>query len=94
MFCLPETLYVRPEVEPQQYHSKPKYSQTAFIDGLKIRNRTPDTPLRWDQFVFPTFKLAKKPHVVFPALYYATQYGFASILPAVTVASIFNKEFK
>ena len=35
-----------------------------------------------------------KPHAVFPALYYATQYGFASILPAITVASIFCKGFK
>lgn len=94
LFCLPETLYVRPEVEPQQQHSKPHYSTTAFIDGLKIHDRTPDTPLRWSQFVLPICRLAMNPHVVFPALYYATQYGFASILPAVTVASIFNKEFK
>lgn len=35
-----------------------------------------------------------EPSVVFLALYYATQYGFASDLPAVTVASIFSKEFK
>lgn len=94
LFCLPETLYVRPEVEPQQQHSKPQYSTTAFIDGLKIQDRTPDTPLRWSQFVLPICRLAMNPHVVFPALYYATQYGFASILPAVTVASIFHKEFK
>lgn len=33
------------------------------------------------------------PSVIFPALYYASQYGFASILPAVTVASIFTKFF-
>ena len=94
LFCLPETLYVRPEVESQQHQSKPKYSKKVFFDGLKIRDRTPDTPLYWNQFVLPTFKLAMKPGVVFPALYYATQYGFASILPAVTVASIFSKEFK
>ena len=35
-----------------------------------------------------------KPHAVFPALYYATKYGFASILPAITVASIFSKELE
>ena len=35
----------------------------------------------------------KYPSVLFPALYYATQYGFASILPAVTVATIFSKFF-
>lgn len=94
LFCLPETLYVRPEVESQQDHPKSKYSKVAFIDGLKIRDRTPDVPLRWNQFILPTFNLAMKPSVIFPALYYATQYGFASDLPAVTVASIFSKEFK
>ena len=35
----------------------------------------------------------KYPSVIFPALYYASQYGFASILPAVTVSSIFTKFF-
>ena len=35
-----------------------------------------------------------KPHVVFPALYYALQYGFASNLPAVTVANMLSKDFK
>ena len=94
LFCLPETLYVRPKVESQPHHSKLKYNKSAFVDALKIRDRTPDTSLRWNQFVLPTFRLARKPSVIFPALYYATQYGFASILPAVTVASIFSKEFK
>jgi hypothetical protein len=37
--------------------------------------------------------MAKYPSVLFPALYYAAQYGFASILPAVTVASIFSEAF-
>ena len=94
LFCLPETLYVRPEVDLQQHRPKLKYSKAVFIDGLKIRDRIPDTPLHWNQFVLPTLRLAMKPGIVFPALYYATQYGFASILPAVTVASIFSKEFK
>jgi hypothetical protein len=37
--------------------------------------------------------MAKYPSVLFPALYYGAQYGFASILPAVTVASIFSEAF-
>ena len=37
--------------------------------------------------------MAKYPPVLFPALYYAVSYGFASILPAVTVASIFSEVF-
>ena len=91
--CLPETLYVRSEVDSPAYDSRPKYSKTIFVDSLKIRDRDPIAPLRWDKFIIPTFRLIQKPRVIFPALYYATQYGFASILPAVTVASIFNKEF-
>jgi hypothetical protein len=37
--------------------------------------------------------MARYPSVLFPALYYGAQYGFASILPAVTVASIFSAAF-
>ena len=94
LFCLPETLYVRSDVNSLPYISKTSYSKTTFLDGLKVRDRNPNTPLSWDKFILPPFRLALKPHAVFPALYYATQYGFASILPAVTVASIFSKEFK
>ncbi|KAL9068285.1 MAG: hypothetical protein Q9161_006311 [Pseudevernia consocians] len=36
LFCLPGTLFVRPEVESQPHLSKPEYSKTAFVDGLKI----------------------------------------------------------
>lgn len=93
LFCLPETLYVRPEVESSSNHIRPNYSKATFVDGLKIRDRNPDTSLSWDKFVLPILRLALNPHVVFPALYYGTQYGFASNLPAVTVASIFSKEF-
>ena len=94
LFCLPETLYVRSDVKSQPYSPKKNYSKTIFLDSLKTRDRTPHIPLSWNKFILPPLRFALKPHAVFPALYYATQYGFASILPAVTVASIFSKEFK
>lgn len=94
LFWLPETLYIRPEVESSSNHIRPNYSKAILVDGLKIRDRNPDASLSWNTFALPTLRLALKPHVVFPALYYGTQYGFASNLPAVTVASIFSKEFK
>ena len=94
LFCLPETLYVRSDVKSQPYSPKNNYSKTIFLDSLKIRDRTPNIPLNWNKFILPPLRFTLKPHAVFPALYYATQYGFASILPAVTVASIFSKEFK
>ena len=73
LFFLPETLYVRPETESPRHQPKPNYSKSVFVDGLKIRDRRPDTPLHGDQFVLPIIRLAMKPSVVFPALYYATQ---------------------
>ena len=80
--------------QKRYYISRTGYSKTTFLDRLKVRDRTPNTPLSWDKFILPPLRLALKPHAVFPAFYYATQYGFASILPAVSVASIFSKEFK
>lgn len=37
--------------------------------------------------------MARYHGVIFPALYYGSWYGFASILPAVTVAHIFTEYF-
>lgn len=94
LFCLPETLYVRPEIETSPNHIRPMYNKATFVDGLKIQDRNPDTSLGRDKFVLPTLRLALNSRIVFPALCYGTQYGFASNLPAVTVASIFSKKFR
>lgn len=50
-------------------------------------------PLRPFLFLVNTFSIMWYPSILFPALYYATNYGFASILPAVTVAAIFAKTY-
>ena len=60
---------------------------------LRLYSRNPSVRLRWDQFVWPSLKMAKYPSMLFPALYFGTQYGFASILPAVTVATIFSQNY-
>ncbi|KAK0936944.1 hypothetical protein LTR29_011529 [Friedmanniomyces endolithicus] len=91
-FCLPETLYVRyPTTAPPV--ESPRLGMSGYVRGLKLWTRHPDLKLRARDFVLPILKMLKYPSVVFPALYYAAQYGFASILPAVTVASIFSKFF-
>lgn len=59
-----------------------------------LRDRTPYNPRSWKKFILPPLQFTLKPHTVFPALNYATQYGYASVLSAVTVASTFSKEFK
>jgi MFS family permease len=94
-FCMPETLFVR--------HNKPRIDSTTrrgyiskatYMKGLRLWSHYPELTLRANQFVLPSIKMAKYPSVIFPAIYYATQYGFGSILPAVTVTVIFTDFFK
>ena len=92
LFCLPETLYVRNSrnVAPAR---DTKTALQRYMYRLRFWTRHPDLKLRSREFVIPSIKMMKYPSVIFPALYYAAQYGFASILPAVTVATIFKKFF-
>ncbi|KAF5366023.1 hypothetical protein D9758_006738 [Tetrapyrgos nigripes] len=46
--------------------------------------------LKPTDFAIKPLSMLKYPSVVFPALYYAVTYGFASIEPALTVATIFT----
>ena len=92
LFCLPETLYVRrPEALTETNHERLSFKNYRHM--LRFWTRDPALKLRARQFVLPSIKMMKYPSVIFPAMYYASQYGFASILPAVTVASIFTQFF-
>lgn len=95
IFCLPETLYIRDQSHLTRTFSEREiaFSPKTYISRLKPYSQFPELNLRWNQFVIPSLKMAMYPSVIFPALYYAAQYGFASILPAVTVASIFSERF-
>ncbi|KAI1617102.1 MFS general substrate transporter [Exophiala viscosa] len=102
-FCLPETLYIRQAAQSPSNPSatgptsekapKPKFNKAIYFSSLRLYSHFPQLKLRPNQFVLPALKMAKYPSVTFPALYYGTIYGFASILPAVTVASIFTEFF-
>ncbi|KAK5204663.1 hypothetical protein LTR99_006854 [Exophiala xenobiotica] len=106
-FCLPETLYIRngrasqpasfdatkPSTTIALSPGQPKFNRSIYLSRLRLYSRFPQLTLRLDQFVIPALKMAKYPSVLFPAVYYATMYGFASILPAVTVAAIFTEFF-
>ena len=92
LLCLPETLYVR-SPSATAPPKKPEMGFDAYVHRLELWTRHPDLKLRAGDFVLPTVRMMKYPSVIFPALYYAAQYGFASILPAVTVATIFEKFF-
>ncbi|KAL6246664.1 hypothetical protein RBB50_005971 [Rhinocladiella similis] len=98
IFCLPETLYIRDAPADASAGSRRKSPHTSFtraryLQHLRLYSKFPQLSLRPSQFVIPALKMAKYPSVLFPALYYGTMYGFASILPAVTVAAIFTKFF-
>ncbi|KAI9714274.1 MAG: hypothetical protein M1820_000234 [Bogoriella megaspora] len=94
-FCLPETLFSRKTSAEltEQTRKEPRMTMETYFSRLTLRNKDPDLKLHLKQFVWPSVKMAKYPSVLFPALYYASQYGFASILPAVTVAYIFQEFF-
>lgn len=92
-FCMPETLYVRSEHGLRASEINETIGKRSYINGLRLWSNHPDLKLKPNQFILPAFKMARYPSVLFPALYYGSQYGFASILPAVTVSSIFSKRF-
>lgn len=86
-FCLPETLYLRHDRDLRTTETFDKtVNKKFYLKALRPWNRFPELRLKWNQFLLPPFKMAMYPSVLFPALYYGAQYGFASILPAVTVA--------
>lgn len=101
-FCLPETLYIRrkPTISSKAHIFKlststprPKFTRKVYFSRLRLWSSFPGLQLKPNQFVIPALKMARYPSVLFPALYYATMYGFASIVPAVTVAVIFTEFF-
>lgn len=95
LIALPETLYVRSNAATGQ---KTKSTSTSrrqiFLSRLRpYAGPFPGRHLHARAFVLPALQAAKRPSVLFPAAYYAAQYGFGSILPAVTVAAIFSERF-
>ncbi|EXJ86634.1 hypothetical protein A1O3_03587 [Capronia epimyces CBS 606.96] len=103
-FCLPETLYIRPmpfsplapdaiKMPIQPLAVRPRFDKAVYFSSLRLYSRSPQLKLRANHFVLPALKMARYPSVLFAALYYSTMYGFASVLPAVTVAAIFSEFF-
>jgi multidrug resistance protein len=95
IFGMPETLYIRDNSRLTRTVSEREidFTPKTYVSRLRLFTPFPQLKLRWNQFVIPSLKMATYPSVLFPALYYGAQYGFASILPAVTVAAIFSAEF-
>lgn len=83
-----------PDPEVETWRNVP-FSKQAYLSHLTLispHHKTLPTlyPLH---FLISSLSISWCPSIILPALYYGTQYGFASILPAVTVAPIFSKAF-
>ncbi|KIK55030.1 hypothetical protein GYMLUDRAFT_887773 [Collybiopsis luxurians FD-317 M1] len=97
-FFLPETLYIR---DANGTSTDSGFSSTnqkrsffsRYVARLRLGRHFPGRELRLGDFFWPYFKMIRYPSVIFPAIYYATQYGLGSTLPAVTVSHIFAQEF-
>ena len=100
LFAFPETLYVKAPTKSNgglgsgEAVNASDPTLKRYMKRLGFHSTNSTVHLRWNQFIIPSLKMAKYPSVLFPALYYCTQYGFASILPAVTVAPIFSSVYK
>jgi multidrug resistance protein len=95
-FLLPETLYLRDVsnlTQTMEERENLRLNAKTYASRLKLYTKFPELKLKISHFVWPSLRMAKYPSVLFPAIYYAAQYGFGSILPAVTVATIFSETF-
>ncbi|KAJ3776410.1 MFS general substrate transporter [Lentinula raphanica] len=94
-FFLPETLYIRDQIQTAvkdpNLHSSGVFRR--YLGRMNLGKRYPGRQLRLSDFFWPYIKMIRYPSVVFPAIYYGTQYGLGSTLPAVTVSHIFAQEF-
>ena len=93
IFCLPETVYYTPRTTLLETDQPPRLSAQTYKRLLRPWTTFRGVSLKAKHFVLPSFRMAKYPSVLFPGLYYATQYCFAAIFPAVTYAHIFSERF-
>ncbi|KAF5389716.1 hypothetical protein D9757_006047 [Collybiopsis confluens] len=99
-FFLPETLYIRDSKvaskDPSFIGNSPVQTISYFrqyLSRMRLWRRFPGRQMRIRDFFLPYFRMIRYPSVIFPAIYYAAQYGLGSTLPAVTVSHIFAQEF-
>lgn len=93
VFCLPETVYYTPRTTLLATGQPPRLSLQTYKTLLKPWTTFKGVTLKAKHFILPSFRMAKYPSVVFPALYYAAQYCFAAIFPAVTYAHILSDRY-
>lgn len=90
---LPETMYYSPRTTLLATDHSPRLSTQTYKRLLRPWTTFEGVSLKAKHFVLPSFRMAKYPSVLFPALYYGAQYCFAAIFPAVTYAHILGERF-
>lgn len=93
VFALPETMYYKPRTYSDSSTEAPRLNMAQYRQLLRPWTTFPGVRLKAKHFVLPAFRMAMYPSVLFPSLYYATQYCFTAIFPAVTYAIIFESRF-
>ncbi|KAJ5638168.1 MFS general substrate transporter [Penicillium lividum] len=93
VFCLPETMYYKTRTYSDSNAQFPKLSMAKYRELLRPWTSFPGVKLKAKHFIIPPFRMALYPSVLFPSLYYASQYCFTAIFPAVTYAIIFKARF-
>lgn len=76
--------------QAETYHSPPLRFR-VYINRLGFWDVSPDRYLKAKDFVIKPLSMLKYPSVAFPALFYGIVYGFASIEPALTLATLFTR---
>ena len=90
LFCLPETLYIR----GTSSSTSANFTRKTYIARLRLVSHNPTLTLHPTTFLLSTLRLVLSPTALFPALYYSVNYGFASILPAVTAGVVFADHYQ
>lgn len=93
IFGLPETVYYKPRTYSDTNTEAPELTMAQYRQLLRPWTTFPGVRLKAKHVVIPAFRMAMYPSVLFPSLYYAAQYVFAAIFPAVTYSIIFQKRF-
>ncbi|KAL2833751.1 major facilitator superfamily domain-containing protein [Aspergillus cavernicola] len=89
--ALPETMYYKPRTYSDTNTEAPKLTMEKYQQLLRPWATFPGVRLKAKHIVIPAFRMALYPSVLFPSLYYASQYCFTAIFPAVTYSIIFQE---
>lgn len=90
-FLFPETLFNR---SPTFIANRPTSATRTYFQLLfsPISSHIPDRKLHASDFL-QSFRMLKYPSITFPFIYYTMAWTYVNVLPAVTLAEIYSKEY-